>query len=110
MGLIAEQSHLTVLDPAFEAKRNRTYPGMAHFAGTGPAGSSCRLCLFWTGCGFEDGWYAKKGKHGGKLKPRSCAKHRELMQGDIGPAIPYDAAACKYFSESPAPPTITEKS
>jgi hypothetical protein len=110
MGLIAEQSHLTVLDPDFEAKRNRTYPGMAHFAGTGPSGQVCRSCLFWTGCGVDSGYYAKNGKHGGQLKPRACARHRALMGGEIGPAIPHGASACKYFDESKTPPAITERS
>lgn len=109
MGLITDQPGLTILDPDFEAKRRRTQPGMAHFAGTGPQGSTCRECLFWTGCGVDSGYYAKNGKHSGGLKPRSCQKHRDLMRGDIGSPILHDTASCKYFSESVAPPPIRER-
>lgn len=110
MGLIAEQSHLTVLDHAFETKRNRTYPGMAHFAESGPTNKTCRECRQWTGCGGESGYYAKKGRHGGVLKPRACALYRTMMQGATGPGVPHDARSCKYFEQADASPSITEKS
>jgi hypothetical protein len=110
MGLIQGGLPLTVSDPAFESKRNNTHPGMAHFAASGPAGKSCRECEHWTGCGLEKGHYAKNGKHGGVLKPRACAKYRELMGGEIGPAIPYTAMSCKYFAQAAEPPSITYKS
>ncbi len=108
MGLIADQSHLTVIDPALEAKRQQTYPGMAHFARSGPDGKTCRQCEFWTGCGGESGYYARNGRHGGGLKPRSCVRYREMMDG-IGPGVPHNAQACKYFAESKMPPTLTDK-
>lgn len=110
MGLIPDQSHLTVIDPAFETKRNRTYPGMAHFAESGPTGKTCRECQAWTGCGGDRGYYAKKGRHGGALKPRACARYREMMMGNTGPGVPHDARACKYFEQIDAVPSLTEKS
>lgn len=110
MGLIVEQPNLTVINPALESARRSTYPGMAHFAGSGPAGVTCRQCRDWTGCGQESGYYAKKGKHGGVLKPRPCGTYRALMGGEIGPAVPHDARACKYFIETPTPPSLTERS
>ena len=109
MGLISEQSHLVVLDPVFETKRQRTYPGMAHFAESGPARKTCRDCALWTGCGQESGYYAKKGRHGGSLKPRPCSKYKNMMQS-IGPGVPHSAPACKYFVENPVPPSLVEKS
>lgn len=109
MGLIAEQSHLTVTDPAMETKRQQTYPGMAHFARSGPEGRTCRQCQSWTGCGGETGYYAKKGMYGGMVKPRSCSTYRDLMQGEVGPGVPHTAMACKYFSKNETPPTITAK-
>lgn len=109
MGLIPEQSHLTVTDPAMESKRAQTFPGMAHFARSGPERRLCRECLFWTGCGGEVGYYAKKGLYGGSIKPRSCSKYKELMQGDIGPGVPHTAQACKYFQENVEPPPIVAK-
>lgn len=107
MGLIQSQLNLTVLDNQFETQRRQTHPGMAHFAGDGP--KTCRECQNWTGCGREVGYYAKKGNHGGTLKPRPCAKYKELMLGEVGPGVPHNARACKYFSASDQPPSITHK-
>lgn len=108
MGLIAEQKNLTVIDPSFESKRQATHPGMAHFAGSGEPGKRCRECTLWTGCAGETGYYAKKGNYGGMIKPRACEKYRELMQG-VGPGVPHDAAACRFFVENPNPPPIYQK-
>lgn len=108
MGLIAEQSHLTVTDRSLETKRQQTFPGMAHFAKSGPEGFTCRQCVSWTGCGGESGYYAKKGMYGGMIKPRSCHQYKTLMQGDIGPGVPHTAGACKYFSENRSPPPIVK--
>lgn len=104
MGLIQDQPSLTVLNPDLEDKRRRTWPGMAHWAGTGPTGKTCRMCNSWTGCGVESGYYANGGKHKGAVKPRPCEKYQELMAGETGPAIPHETQACKYFSENPLPP------
>jgi hypothetical protein len=109
MGLIQTQHNLTVLDSGFEQTRRSTYPGMAHFAGSGPVGKVCRECALWTGCGAQSGYYAKSGKFGGMLKPRPCAKHKEMMAGEVGPGVPHDARACKYFSQNETPPTLTQK-
>lgn len=96
------QDHLTAA-PADMLARS-THPGMAHFAATGPKMATCRECIHWTGCGGQNGRYAKKGMGGGGLKPRACAKFKSMMQG-IGPAVPPDAAACKYFERNDnAPP------
>lgn len=111
MGLVAGDlaSHFTQVDPAFEQKRNKTQPGMAHFAGSGPEGLTCRQCEHWTGCGQESGYYAKNGKHGGVLKPRSCAKYQRLMQGEVGPGVPHETSACKYFDVNMEAPAVTYK-
>lgn len=109
MGLIPEQDHLTVTDAAFEAQRLKTWPGMAHFAGSGPALTTCRSCMLWNNCGADPGYYAPTSKHRGGIKPRSCGKYQQLMSGEIGPAIPHTAAACKYFVLNAEPPKITER-
>lgn len=110
MGLIAEQRGLFVTDPALEAKRRNTSPGMAHFAGSGPERRTCRECRLWTGCGQDGGYYSKKGVHAGALKPRACQQYRDLMQGDVGPGVPHHAMACKYFVENADAPPIFAKS
>lgn len=109
MGLDPGQLHLTVLDPSFEAARARTYPGMAYFAGSGPNIKTCRQCVFWTNCGADPGYYARKGMYGGTIKPRACAKHKEMMGGQMGNPVPHDAHACKYFEETQAVPPLVAK-
>lgn len=110
MGLIRDHVHLTVTNPSLETARAQTYPGMAHFAGSGPSQRTCRECLHWTGCGLDSGHFAKKGIHAGQLKPRACGRYRSLMQGDVGPGVPHNVRACKYFEDNPAPPPIFAKS
>jgi hypothetical protein len=107
MGLLTE-GQMTVLDKEFEAKRLRTLPGMAHFAGTGPKGKTCRECSEWFS-DYADSYFAVNGKHHGILKPRPCTKYTAMMQGKAGPAIPYYAQACKYFDKVSTPPPIKHK-
>lgn len=109
MGLIADQSHLTVTDAEFETQRRRTWPGMAHFAGTGPKQTTCRECLRWGVPGDDPGYYARTGKHHGEVKPRPCSKYRELMNGSIGPAVPPTAGSCKYFELNREPPKLSDR-
>ncbi len=101
--------HLTVIDPALDSARSRTVPGMAHWAGSGPKGKTCRQCLFWDNCGADPGYYAKTGKHHGSIKPRSCRKYQQMMNNIEGPAVPHTAAACKYFSPNDVSPQIMGK-
>ena len=82
-----------------------SYPGMAHFAGTGPTGKSCRECAFYV----TDGYYSKTGGHRGALKPGRCRKYREMMRGQWGEKFSYAAQACKYFEQAEKPPTAFEK-
>jgi len=109
MGLVKGHEHLTVIDPVLESRRTRTVPGMAHFAGTGPVGKTCRECLHWTGRGNESGYYAAGGKFGGVLRNRSCEKYRSMMHDTVGPTVPYSAAACKYFEANKTPPAIAQR-
>lgn len=109
MPLIPDQEHLTVTDSAFEAQRLRTWPGMAHFAGTGPQFKTCRECSFWNNNGADPGYYAQGGKHKGTIKPRECARYTQLMAGAHGPAVPHGASACKHFVVDTEPPPIVMK-
>src|SRR5438045_21895 len=91
--------HLTIIDPELERLRRQTHSGMAHWAGTGPSGATCRQCVYWAdGTGYYAGIF-------GTLKPRRCARYQEMIGVGGGP-IPHDAPACKYFSESATPPSI----
>lgn len=100
---------LTVVDPQFEKARRATFVGMAGWATTGPPNTTCRLCQHWHGCGRETGRYASHGLRGGLLKPRPCGKYQQLMNGKVGPGVPHDTAACRFFEANPHPPSINSK-
>jgi hypothetical protein len=72
-------------------EQRATHKGMAHFAGTGPRGLTCRECIFW------DHWKGDYRKKDGLIKPAPCKKYQQLRSGERGNDVPDDAAACKYF-------------
>lgn len=62
-------------------------PGMAHFAGTGPAHKTCRSCRFWRGI------VSSETKH-------PCVRWSQLMETSRpGPKIAGGNPACKYWGE-----------
>lgn len=79
------------------AKRARTFPGMADWAGPGP--QTCRECEYW--CGGNR--FAN-----GALKPAPCQKAAALVGHDL-PGVPHYAPACKYFIAAPAPPGLIKE-
>ena len=98
-------THLTIPNPSLDELIRATHCGMAHWAGTGPQGETCRTCAHWTGCDRATGHYA----NGRGLKPRSCAKYRSMMNGSIGALVPHDALACRHFVAAERPPSISGK-
>lgn len=99
---------LTVIDQALENNRIRTVEGMAHFAGTGPQGKTCRQCEHWTGCGNGSDYYSPNSKYHGMIKPRCCEQFLKLTS-QIGPAVPHNMAACRHFLENKSPPEIVQR-
>ncbi|ANW00661.1 HNH endonuclease [Bradyrhizobium icense] len=89
------QDHLTA--GPVDTLARATHPGMAHFAGTGPALKTCRECAFWNHKLYD--YRAKNGKWRGLILPADCNKYRQMTQR-VGDKIPDDAAACKYFEQS----------
>ena len=82
----------------------QTYAGQAHFAGTGPAGKTCRECLFWVPApGLSKHAYGNG--IGRELKPCRCQRRMQLV-GGVGKEVPHDARACRHFEPSDNPPTI----
>lgn len=72
-----------------------SYPGQAHFAGTGPAGSACWQCRSWSGK-HDPRNVLKSGQ------PARCEKYRELTRR-AGDTVPPTAAACRYFVDRATP-------
>lgn len=92
--------HLT--SAPHDAMARATHPGMAHFAGSGPKGKSCRECIFWAHKTHD--YRSKGGKYRGLIEPATCNKYRQLARNE-GSKIPDDAASCKYFEQNdPVPP------
>jgi len=93
---------LTKPDLKLAEQMRNTPHGMAHWAGTGPEGRTCRECAF-----FEHGkryYSATAGFKGGELMPARCGKYRAMMNGRQGGAIPNITPACRHFEPArPAP-------
>lgn len=87
MGLLKIDSNLTGGDDPARVLAMRTYAGMAFFAGTGPQGERCGGCANWQGSGH---------------KHNPCAQYQRMMQSQVGPKVPYDAGACKFFEKKGA--------
>lgn len=80
----------------FERSAKGTVPGMAHFAGTGPEGTTFRECEFWKSKKYK--------RSGGVLNARRCRKYPRLSQGVHGAGVPHSTASCRWFEASSNPP------
>lgn len=81
-----------------------TAAGMAHWAGTGPVGKTCRECEFLYGVtAFGAERYPPR--DAGELRARRCHK-RTLLSGVEGEPIHPSSSACRYFVENPKPPAM----
>jgi hypothetical protein len=89
----ALQDHLTAAPVDVLARAS--HAGMAHFAGTGPAGETCRDCLFWAH-GRPNDYRAKGGHQFGLIESATCNKYRTITLR-AGNRVPGDAMACRYF-------------
>lgn len=89
-----------------DALLKSSHEGQAHFGGNGPVGSACYECRHWKPAGTAaHEYYSASGLKGGGLKPHPCEIFRRIT-GSIGPKVPYNAAACRYFERSDNPPPL----
>jgi hypothetical protein len=93
------QKHLT--EAPIDRFARASHPGMAHFAGTGPQGKTCRECVFWAH-GPHD-YRAKNGKYRGLIEPAKCNKYQQITT-QAGAKVPDEAMSCRYFEQNEAPP------
>jgi hypothetical protein len=81
--------------PEMAEQIRRTHVGQASWAGTGPPGETCATCKFY-GC-----WKQVRDAAGNVTKTAflagRCDMFRKLV-GKIGPAVPSNAPACRYFA------------
>jgi hypothetical protein len=73
----------------------RTVRGMAHWAGSGPAGATCGECVH---LGYEKRTFNDSGDVIRAARSNGCKKFYELT-GKHGPAVPPSCAACRYFEK-----------
>ncbi|MGY3278165.1 hypothetical protein [Bradyrhizobium sp. S3.7.6] len=75
-----------------------THKGMAHFAGTGPHGRTCRECIDW------DAFNASYRAYDGQLTDAVCKMFSKLSRGRKGAKVPHHAEACQHFKINPSAP------
>lgn len=82
--------NLNLTDPdGSKAQAIKTHPGMAHFAGSGPAWKACKACRHFK-------------KNDGSSTKGTCREWKRMMPKQKAIAFPQDAAACKYFQAEAA--------
>jgi hypothetical protein len=64
-------------------------PGMAYFAGTGPADTTCKTCAF--------RGYHRKSRFGNWYHTNGCEKFRVLSGGKHGARLRPGTSSCKYY-------------
>lgn len=101
----SESLHLTRgHDNRMSTLIRNTENGMAHWAGTGPDGKTCRECLSFVDRGHYSG--ADKFK-AHTLKPGPCHKFKTLMsRKKFGPEISPKNMACRFFEQHEDPPAF----
>jgi hypothetical protein len=75
---------------------------MAHWAGTGPPGTTCRECQHWATAGK---WQAEAGPAGGGAPlPARCRRYKALgMLKRHGPPLAHDTPSCAHYTASSSP-------
>ncbi|MBN9441129.1 hypothetical protein [Bosea sp. (in: a-proteobacteria)] len=94
--------HLTQAhSPEESAQHEASVPGMAHFAGTGPAGTQCFQCSHWN---RSDALSIKRCSTG-FLLPAPCGQYEKLTNLP-GFKIPATQQSCRHFEPSESPPSL----
>lgn len=75
------------LTPApFDAQARASFPGQAHWGGSGPQGMTCRQCQHWS----VDPLSARQSR-------ARCEMYRTLTGSD-GALVPARASSCRHFT------------
>ena len=82
-------SYLTKPNPELAALQSKTPHGMAHWAGTGPDGSSCGKCALY-------GYSYTTGTGKAVNCTTGCARYYRLIR-EHGGSLPENTPGCKYF-------------
>jgi len=82
--------NLTAPNLELEKAEQRTPPGMAFWAGTGPAFMTCGKCSNY-------GYWYENSKGDRRNRTKGCALYWKQMHKHAERSIPENTAACKYF-------------
>lgn len=85
----------------FDQQVRVTYLGQAHFAGTGPAGTTCRQCRFWH-LSDADG-EPQPPYYSGETGELHKARCNRPMMNKAHRRVPHDAPSCRLFEASDNP-------
>lgn len=93
--------------PIVAALRRQTVPGMASWGGEGPAGTTCRECLFWTRPDYRsEQYFAWSHERRGQLRPQKCQKACGMLNRSDIPKVEHAQSSCKFFQLNPEPPEL----
>ena len=87
-------------DKVLQKQVSETTPGMAHFAGTGPVDTTCRMCRWWNPDPDSLRVGRLKRDKAGVLKNRRCRKYTSLKQGMIGRGVKPEQRSCRHFERA----------
>jgi hypothetical protein len=88
---------LTKIDPEFERRVAMTLPGMAHWAETGPPGTTCGQCARY---GYEAPVRDRAGNTiGVTRKDKRCELFWVLMR-QHGAKLPLQTPSCRHFKRN----------
>lgn len=94
------RDHLTEPNPDLARLVAQTPPGMAHWAGSGPEGTTCRNCQHFMGK------IRRTGIGVGDMQPGRCRRFIRAMKAALWRAVPVhhvppDTPSCSHFAEKP---------
>jgi hypothetical protein len=74
---------------------------MAHWAGSGPPGTTCRECVYW----ITSGRWSEAGPGGsGEPLPGRCRAYKAIgMLKSLGPPLPHATPSCKHYEPAAKP-------
>lgn len=91
-------------DELTQQRYKDSHAGMAHWAGTGPEGTTCRQCQH----AYDFDRYSKSHKTmAGRLRNARCRRYQG-MTGRKGNKFDPNTASCRFFVEHPNPPALVE--
>jgi hypothetical protein len=81
-------------EPTVANQIRSTYRGQAHFANTGPRGSTCGGCA---NHGVEVVSRNAAGDVVSAIKKKWCCRKFLELRGEVGPPVPPEALACRHY-------------